>query len=90
MNSMGQADASADIETIQRELITIWTDVLRVAVGPAHDFFDLGGDSIAAFEVINCVVESLGVELSIQAIYSHSTIPQLAAEVARLRGLNHG
>ncbi len=74
-----------DEEGIHKELMTIWKDVLRVDVGPDADFFDLGGDSITAFDVLTRIFESFGVELGIQSIYTHTTVRQLAAEVSRAK-----
>jgi acyl-CoA synthetase (AMP-forming)/AMP-acid ligase II/acyl carrier protein len=71
---------------IQEALITVWTDVLGVAVGPNDDFFELGGDSISAYHVVNGVAESLGIELPLEAIFRHTTIASLSGELARLRG----
>lgn len=38
-----------DVEHIRREFTSIWSEVLNVSqVADADDFFDLGGDSLAA------------------------------------------
>lgn len=75
----------SSLETETTTIRAIWKDVLGVDVGPEADFFELGGDSIGAFDVIMRVAESLQVELTLQAVYTHTTVPQLAAEIVRLR-----
>jgi acyl carrier protein len=48
------------------------------------NFFDLGGNSLTAIELIDRVKDLLGVELSITAVFDHPTLAALAAEVERV------
>lgn len=75
----GQAAPSG--ETVQR-IAAIWSEVLAVdAIGIDDNFFDIGGDSLQATMIIARIQESLGVELSMAALFDRPTIGRLAAEV---------
>jgi len=55
----------------EREVAGIWTDVLKVErVGVSDDFFELGGDSLLAMQVISRVREIFQVDLSIRAFFT--------------------
>jgi amino acid adenylation domain-containing protein len=63
-----------------------WCDVLGVAaVGLDDDFFDLGGSSLQATQVLSRLHASLGVDLSVQTFFEASTLEALAARVGRAR-----
>jgi proline-specific peptidase len=64
-------------------LARIWCDVLecdRVSVN--DDFFDLGGNSLAAVRMMGRVRESFGVEVSLDRLFEASTVAALAGEIA--------
>jgi amino acid adenylation domain-containing protein len=55
----------------EREVAGIWMDVLKVErVGVSDDFFELGGDSLLAMQVISHVREIFQVDLSIRAFFA--------------------
>ncbi len=63
-------------------LAQIWARVLEVErVGLDDNFFDLGGDSIRTVQV-SPLARKRGIELSVQDIFSHPTIRELARHVA--------
>ena len=63
----------------------IWSSVLGVAdVGPDDDFFDLGGNSLVAVQLIAQVRKALGVRLPMRTLFEHSTVAGMAAEVEDL------
>ena len=70
-------------DRFELKLAEIWMRVLRLeTIGIHDDFFELGGDSLRAVEVLVQIEESLGVALGPAALAEHSTIAQLAAAVA--------
>ena len=70
-------EASSDVE---RALCEIWAEVLRLEqVGVTDDFFDLGGDSLAALEVVAAIGDSMGAALDDAAVFHARTIRELAA-----------
>ncbi|APW38818.1 hypothetical protein RD110_17715 [Rhodoferax koreense] len=67
----------------ERELLALWQGVLgREDTGPlsVHDnFFDLGGDSLAAVSLLTGIEELVGRKVPLYLITEHPTIEQLAA-----------
>jgi amino acid adenylation domain-containing protein len=60
----------------------IWRDVLGVAaVGENDDFFELGGNSLSAIQVIARVQQLLGGEISVAAIFDHGRLGEFTREV---------
>ena len=70
----------------EEALATIWAEVLRLpAVETDANFFDIGGDSLKAMEVIARVSESLHVDLPLIAFFEEPTVSHLAAVVDELK-----
>ena len=62
----------------------IWAEVLGLErVGAEDDFFDLGGHSLRATQVISRIRQSLGVELAPFAVFALRTPAELARAVER-------
>src|SRR5271166_2110438 len=69
-------------ESTETRLANIWKEVLRVSqVEKDSSFFDIGGDSLKAMEVIVRVSEVLHVDLPLIAFFEGPTIAHLAAVV---------
>ncbi|MGH7794614.1 MAG: amino acid adenylation domain-containing protein [Candidatus Binatia bacterium] len=67
---------------IEDALAKIWAQVLRVEPIGVHDnFFDLGGDSILAAQVISRVRDALQVELSFLTFFDAPTLAEMAASI---------
>ena len=65
----------------------VWQEVLqRENISPSDNFFDLGGDSLKALEVISRLQARLNVELPLIAFFEDPTILHLAAVVEKLAG----
>jgi hypothetical protein len=66
----------------QEVLEGIWCQVLkRERVGVEEDFFEAGGHSLTAMQVISRVREVFQVELSVRKIFESPTIADLALEI---------
>jgi phthiocerol/phenolphthiocerol synthesis type-I polyketide synthase E len=58
----------------------LWSQALGIAdVAPDDDFFDLGGDSLSAIELMTKVRDIFGVELSIGVVLEAPTLGELCA-----------
>jgi amino acid adenylation domain-containing protein len=69
---------------IEEVLSNIWAQVLGLdAVGVEDNFFDLGGHSLMATQVIAQARETFGVELAVHSIFEAPTIRALAARLDR-------
>ncbi|MGH3612742.1 MAG: condensation domain-containing protein, partial [Pseudonocardia sp.] len=64
---------------VERVLVGIWVQVLGVdRVGVFDNFFELGGDSILSIRVASRVRAAFDVEVSPRAVFTHSTVAELA------------
>ncbi len=68
---------------LERRLAAIWADTLGMSVvGVEDNFFDLGGHSLLAVELLSRVRRELGVELSLEVVYSGDfTVAELARAI---------
>jgi amino acid adenylation domain-containing protein len=67
-------------------LAALWAQLLGAErVGATDDFFTLGGHSLLATRLASRVRSDLRVELPIRAVFEHTSLGALAAEVERLR-----
>jgi amino acid adenylation domain-containing protein len=75
--------AVAAATPIESRLCEIWCDVLGLdAVGVTDDFFDLGGASLDALEVVAAVDVEYGTDLHDAAVFRARTIRELATVVS--------
>ena len=66
---------------IEQILASIWQDVLDVAqVGVNDNFFELGGASVQSLEVV-AKANISGLRVSVENIFEHQTIAELAAQI---------
>ncbi|TLF48229.1 acyl carrier protein, partial [Nonomuraea sp. KC401] len=66
-------------ETVDERLRLLWTQALGVTDFPAdQDFFDAGGNSLAAVEFIARIRESFGVRLGLGLLLERRTLAGIA------------
>jgi acyl carrier protein len=69
---------------LERGLIDVWASVLRMppaAIGPDSNFFDLGGDSMAAARVFTRLRKQFGVSITLDRLYDVRTVQAMAAYI---------
>jgi non-ribosomal peptide synthetase component F len=82
---MVEAVAAPATET-QKTLVRIWSGVLDTdRIGRESRFFDVGGHSLLALEVIQLMEEQLGIRVHPQDMWMNN-VEQLAARIDQLRG----
>jgi amino acid adenylation domain-containing protein len=64
---------------LERRLVAIWSDVLRVPIGMTDDFFDAGGHSLLAIRLLWRVAEEWHVKLPLVSIFSAPNAQDMAA-----------
>lgn len=66
----------------ERRLARLWTGVLRVEpIGAEDDFFDLGGHSLNATELLGAVREEFGVTIPARVLYLQPTLGELGEQL---------
>ncbi|SFU36724.1 non-ribosomal peptide synthetase [Pseudoduganella namucuonensis] len=64
---------------VETELVRIWEDILAVSpIGVQDDFFELGGQSFAAIQVMTRIERQLGRRLSLGTLLEGRTVEHLA------------
>ncbi|MGE7790799.1 phosphopantetheine-binding protein [Lysinibacillus sp. NPDC096259] len=67
---------------MQKEIAKIWEEILSYShPGIDDDFFACGGNSLMAIQIIGKIKEKFNIALSIQTLFTHSRLEQLAAFV---------
>lgn len=73
-------DYAAPRTQIEELLVGIWSEVLDIGlVGIRDNFFDLGGHSISAVQLVSRVRQAFGKELPIRVLFESPTIEGMAA-----------
>jgi FkbH-like protein len=83
--SMRQSSPPADPPRtpLERDLAALWADLLHVtSVGVHESFFEIGGHSLLAVQLLSRVRQIYGVDLSLEVVYSGEfTVAELAKAV---------
>ncbi|RED56619.1 non-ribosomal peptide synthetase [Cohnella lupini] len=68
----------------ERQLATIWEEILHVSQAGVHDnFFDLGGHSLRAMTLVSRIHKQFEVEANLRDVFQYPTLESLAAMIAR-------
>jgi acyl-CoA synthetase (AMP-forming)/AMP-acid ligase II/acyl carrier protein len=79
-----QADFAAPRTSLERLLVGLWTQVLGLERVGIHDnFFQLGGDSLLATQLMSRVHDALHVEMSFRNFFSMPTVAGIAQYIER-------
>ncbi len=86
-----QAEYEAPANPTEEALSAIWAKLLAIdRVGRNDNFFALGGHSLMAVQVIARVRQSLGVELSLRAMFDAPTVEGFAERIEEARRSRSG
>lgn len=87
----GEAAAGAVVparDPVEACVVGVWRDVFGTSeVGVHHDFFALGGNSLQAMQMAARLEAALAVAVSMEILFDHPTVEELAMA---LRGLGAG
>ena len=78
ISSSNENSFEAPQSELQKQIAHIWCSALKVSsVGINDNFFDLGGHSLIAIEVMSKIKKLLGKQLPISSLFQHSTVRKL-------------
>ncbi len=79
-------DYVAPTNGLQEQLAELWADVVGMPqVGTDDDFFDLGGNSLVAVQLVSRVRDTLGHKLSMRSLFEAPTVAGMAAAIEAQR-----
>ena len=90
INSAKHTHSNNLIPTTENEIVLskIFKEVLKQdEIGMQDDFFELGGDSLAAIELVTKIYNKLNIEIGIKEIFDNATVKQMA-ELVENKKLN--
>lgn len=68
----------------QKEVARIWAEVLALdEIGINDKFWDLGGHSLAASQIISRVIEKFRLQLPIKTLFESPTVAEMAAVITQ-------
>ncbi|MEE1784601.1 SDR family NAD(P)-dependent oxidoreductase [Streptomyces sp. SP17BM10] len=71
-------------DTTTTRLRELWTGLLGwPEIADGADFFDIGGNSLTAVELVSHIHDEFGVDLGIAALFDYPTLDALAAQIER-------
>jgi acyl transferase domain-containing protein len=74
--------------TVEEKVSLVWQQILGLDhVGAHDDFFTLGGESLAALQILNRVQDIFGREISLKKFFEHPTVAGLSEQI---RGQQEG
>lgn len=74
-----------EIITPEQKLLKIWKDVLKQdELGVLDDFFEAGGHSLLANQIINRIRNWFGVEINFDLFFAHPTVQSLSLYLSEL------
>ncbi|USX20865.1 amino acid adenylation domain-containing protein [Oxalobacteraceae bacterium OTU3REALA1] len=78
------APEQAPATPLQHDIAAVWQAVLKIdAIGVHRNFFDLGGNSLLAMQIVNRLTKLFGRAVPLQSIFDEPTIAGLAAAIER-------
>jgi acyl-CoA synthetase (AMP-forming)/AMP-acid ligase II/acyl carrier protein len=82
LDTPGEAEFVAPRTDLERRIADVWARVLQLgAVGVTDNFFEIGGDSLAATRIAGLLREELGLDVDAVAILEAPSVAELAATV---------
>lgn len=80
----GDGDQEQPQNETEARLMDIWTDLLGIRkVGIRNNFFNIGGHSLKATQLVSRIKKEFGVEVSIRNIFATPTIREIAAIIEK-------
>ncbi|MGE5825555.1 MAG: non-ribosomal peptide synthetase, partial [Bacteroidota bacterium] len=85
-DAMANSEFAAPRNALERMIAQVWESVLHVdRVGVEQDFFEIGGHSLLAAQVVSRIRDAEGVPLGVRDLFTHPTVAALARSVEALK-----
>ncbi|SDC51932.1 non-ribosomal peptide synthetase [Shouchella lonarensis] len=76
-------------DDIEKKLLEIWEDVLnKDSIGVTQNFFEVGGQSLKAFQIISRVKSNFNTDITIQEIFNNPTVEDMAMIIKNSQSSN--
>jgi len=72
------AEDTPERQAVKTYLIGLWQRILEKEVGPADDFFQLGGDSMGAIRMVLDIQSTYHVEIDVEEFFVEPSVDRLA------------
>lgn len=80
LNPIENTDDPKGRDALEKQLIDIWKEVLgRQHIGATDNFFEMGGHSLKAMQVLSRIYRHIGVNLDLAETFIHQTVREQAA-----------
>ena len=67
-------------DMLERQLVALWEELLQIhPIGTGDDFFELGGDSLLAADMMDRVQQACGHRVALTALFDAATVEHLAS-----------
>lgn len=78
-DAFGAGSVPAIDDSVEQRLLSIWQEALHVSpIGPHDNFFDLGGASVSAVEMLLAIEKQFGRTLPVSTLFECPTVAALA------------
>src|SRR5690606_14449830 len=71
----------APSNSVEKQLVQIWSEILHIdkdKISVLDDFFDLGGNSLIAIQLLTAINKNYGILLELQEVFKLKTISGLS------------
>ncbi len=83
---LGLTPAALAVETVPARPVALTSEVVLPSVGADDDFFELGGNSLIATQVVARLGAALDTQVPVRLVFEASSVAGLAARLAELAG----
>ena len=82
-------EGGAPLSETEQTVAEVWSSLLRIdGLGRQANFFDLGGHSLQATQVIARIRNAFGFDVPVDVLFEHATVADFAAQLDAIRQTN--
>ncbi|HWK07175.1 MAG TPA: amino acid adenylation domain-containing protein [Puia sp.] len=89
MDVLSGVEYVAPIGSIEEKLVAIWQEVLKkMPIGVKDTFFEVGGNSIKAIQLISRIRKEFNIDLDVATLYHNATIEAIRIKIEDFSWIN--